>query len=325
MDNNKYLDDYDSDDQDLEDRDPYSEDEEEREAPVEKETSSYEESIKDPVKQILDGQKKKTKHNYTSELELKSLLIRIKNKRAGMDCETDNTKINKYIKWHTAVNNKKYDYPSKRNITKGKLKESIIRLSENTSVDGKSYERFGEIILLMVKNILKKPQFSGYTYKDDFYSDAVYKILKYLHNFDHTMISDRTGQAVNAFAYISQIIHNSILFIINTKKKDYENLKKQVAMEHLNHNMQLKGLEYATLNLYNERYFETQETQIVETIYLPNTITSLTDEIHKLADEIDRVTRMNLYYPKDYKITFEEYNELKDLLKGKISIMRAKE
>lgn len=325
MDNENYLDDYESEEIDREDQSEDSYSNTDEDTPVQRETSSYESSIKDPVKQILDGQKKKTKHNYTSELELKSLLIRIKNKRAGMDAETDNVKINKYIKWHTAVNNKKYDYPSKRNITKGKLKEAIVTLSERTSVDDKSYERFGEIILLMVKNILKKPQFSGYTYKDDFYSDAVYKILKYLHNFDHTMISDRTGQSVNAFAYISQIIHNSILFIINTKKKDYENLKKQVAMEHLNHNLQLKGLEYTTLKLFDDSYYDTHETQIVETIYLPNSITSLTDEIKKLDEEIERVTRMNLYYPKDYKISFEEYNELKDLLKGKVSIMRAKE
>jgi hypothetical protein len=288
--------------------------------------SSYEDSVKekDVVKAILDGQKPRRKHNYTSELELKSLLIRIKNKRTDKGTVTNNKKINKYIKWHTAVNNKKYDYPSKRNKLKAKLKDRIISLSETTSVDRDSYERFGEIILLMVKNILKKPSFSGYTYRDDFYSDAVYKILKYLHNFDHTMISERTGLAVNAFAYISQIIHNSILFIINSKKKEWENLKKQISMEHLNHNMQLKADTYLPLNLYNEER-EALEDKIVETIHIKAIKTTLVDEIKALSDEIDRVTAMNLYYPKDYAISFEEYEQLKPLMKGKLSVMRAKD
>jgi hypothetical protein len=283
---------------------------------------------KEEVHSLYDGDDKpqKTKHNYTSELELKSLLIRIKNKRNGITDETNNRKINKYIKWHTAVNTKKYEFPSKRNITKAKLKEQIVLLSEVTCVDAKSYERFGEIILLMIKNILKKPQFSGYTYKDDFYSDAVYKILKYLHNFDHTMISDRTGLAVNAFAYISQYIHNSILFIINTKKKEQDNLKKQISMEHLNHSFQINPTDYSQLKLWDEKAAKAHEdVSIIETIELKVIKTSLVDELQRLEEEIERVTRLNLYYPKDYRISFEEYGVLKEMLKGKVSIMRAKE
>jgi hypothetical protein len=268
---------------------------------------------------------KKQKHNYTSELELKSLLIRIKNKRADLGIERDNTKINKYIKWHTKINNKKYDSPTKRNITKTKLKESIVRLSEQTCIDEGSYERFGEIILLMIKNILKKPQFSGYTYKDDFYSDAVYKILKYLHNFNHKLVSERTGQAVNAFAYISQIIHNSILFIINSKKKDLENLRKQISMELLNNELQPKNGEF---HVWDDRGMDpvvVDESLIVETIKLKKINGSLAEEISKLTDEVEKVDRLDLYYPKDYIITMDEYNELSPMLKGKISIMRSKE
>jgi hypothetical protein len=268
---------------------------------------------------------KKQKHNYTSELELKSLLIRIKNKRADIGIERDNVKINKYIKWHTKINNKKYDSPTKRNITKAKLKESIIRLSEGCSIDEGSYERFGEIILLMIKNILKKPQFSGYTYKDDFYSDAVYKILKYLHNFNHKLVSERTGQAVNAFAYISQIIHNSILFIINSKKKDLENLRKQISMELLNNELQPKNGEF---HVWDDRGMDPvviDESLIVETIRLKKIPGSLADEIAKLSEEVAKVDRLDLYYPKDYVITMDEYNELSPMLKGKISIMRSKE
>jgi len=263
--------------------------------------------------------KKKTKHNYTSELELKSLLIRIKNKRAGIGTEDLNRRVNKYIKWHTEVSAKKYDAPSKRNKLRAKLKDSIIRDSESTSVDDSSYERFGHIILLMIKNILKKPQFSGYTYRDDFYSDAVYKILKYLHNFNHKLISERTGQSVNAFAYISQIIHNSILFIINTKKKENERLKHQVQMANLDHNLQMQYFQFV-----NDREHVEEEPAISEIIHLKTIKTSLIDELNSLSETIERVDRLDIYYPHDYKISFEEYNGLKEILKGKVSIMRDK-
>jgi len=269
--------------------------------------------------------KKKQKHNYTSELELKSLLIRIKNSRLDLGVETNNTKINKYIKWHTAINNKKYAVPAKRNLLKAKLKEKIIVLSEGACIDKKSYERFGVIILLMIKNILKKPQFSGYTYKDDFYSDAVYKILKYLHNFNHKMISERTGLSVNAFAYISQIIHNSILFIINSKKKDLENLRKHIAMETMDHNRQPKGGYEHIWDDRSNKPVEVDDTLIIETIILKKIKVDLVDEITKLKDEIERVDRLNIYYPKDYTITMEEYNGLSPLLRGKVSVMRTRD
>ena len=267
----------------------------------------------------MNKAQKKQKHNYTSELELKSLLIRIKNSRAHNGDEKLNSRINKYVIWHTKMNAKKYKVPAKRNRIKAILKERIIRDSELTSIDQKSYERFGQIILLMVKNILTKQQFSGYTYKDDFYSDAVYKILKYLHNFDHTMISERTGQSVNAFAYISQIIHNSILYIINTKKKENDRLKMQVQMANLDHNLQLK-----TYELVSNPEPEIIDESIIEDIDITEIKTNVADELRLLQDKLETVDRLNVYYPKKYRISFDEYNEIKDLLQGKISLMRKK-
>lgn len=270
---------------------------------------------------MTDQKPKRKKHNYTSELELKSLLIRIKNSRAGIGTTRYNCTINKYVKLHTDLSNLKYTDQAanlKKKNLRHKVRDRVVELSEVTTVDETSYERFGEIILLMIKNILKKPQFSGYTYKDDFFSDAVYKILKYLHNFDHTLISERSGQKVNAFAYISQIIHNSVLFIINTKKKENERLKQQIKMENLNHNLQLKNYELVSDSMH---YEDEESNTIEETIRLRN-INSLTEELIKLQDEIHRVDRLTVYYPHDYQITFDEYNELKELLHGKVSIIR---
>jgi len=272
----------------------------------------------------LQMPKIKLKHNYTSELELKSLLIRIKNDREDIGTLDQNKRINKYIKWHTAINNKKYVQPQKRNIVKNNIKEKIVELSEITRTDQVSYERFGEIILLMVKNILKKPQFSGYTFKDDFYSDAVYKILKYLGNFNHLLISEITGTNVNAFAYISQIIHNSVLFIINKKKKDSNDLKKYISSEYAMNDPCQVSQDISQDWYSNTKELKPEADLIIETIILKKIKGTLVQELEKLKKEIDRVQRLDIIYPIDYMISFDEYNLLKDLLKGKVSIIRAK-
>lgn len=263
--------------------------------------------------------KKKIKHNYTSELELKSLLIRIKNEKSEIGLNDKNSIINKYITWHTKINNKKYQDPSKRNIVKSKLKERIIVLSEKTKIDLDSYERFGAIVLLMIKNILRKPQFSGYTYKDDFYSDAVYKILKYLHNFDHTMLSERTGLPVNSFAYVSQIIHNSILFILNHKKKEAINHKKQATLESLTHDLSLPFMPVED-SLYREANIPEVKHEIIEIDFIE---TSLYESLKEIDLEYNCNTSITVYYPNDYVITFDEYNQIKPLIKGNMSIVRS--
>lgn len=187
------------------------------------------------------------KHHYTNELELKSLIIRVKQTRktdntvkssqtlARTDKETikKNNIINKYIKWYTKILNKKNTNidTSKVKRVQNKLKDKVIKLSEDCCIDKNTYERFGYVIMQMISHIMTKSQFRGYSYQDDFTSDAVYKILKYLDNFDHTKISKISGQSVSAFSYITQIIHNAFLFIILKKKKDHEFIAEQMMIK----------------------------------------------------------------------------------------------
>ena len=173
----------------------------------------------------------------------------------------------------------------------------------------------------MVSRILTKPQFSGYTYRDDFYSDAIYKILKYLHNFNHKMISERSGQIVNSFAYISQIIHNSVLYIINTKKKEQEKIKQQISTSILDHNYNIK--DYS--KIHESTYYPDEHLNTIEEIIHLEHIdpdTSLYDEIIKVPT--DGFNSVKIYYPYSYTISFDEYNKIKDVLKGKISVIKSK-
>jgi len=264
--------------------------------------------------------KKKMKHNYTSELELKSLLIRIKNKRLNIGVPRHNTRINKYIIWHTAINAKKYEKPQKRNLLKAKIKLKIVQLSEETSVDAKSYERFGVIVLLMIKNILRKPQFSGYTYKDDFYSDAIYKILKYLNNFNHKLISKITNAPVNAFAYISQIMHNSILYIINTKKKETDRLRTYITQEQIANNIQTTDIGWGIGKEPCTGSGEVTITRMFSIAELaPDT---LLDKIEEIVNENADAHKFEINYPEDYEVSFYEFNRIKELSKDNIKLQR---
>jgi len=261
--------------------------------------------------------KKRQKHNYTSELELKCLLIRIKNRNLnnGKLSIKNNNKINKYAILFNKINNKKYtpEENQRKNRIKNKIKEKAIELSEQTKIDEASYENFGNIILLMISKILTKPNFSGYTYRDEMYSDAVHKILKYLHNFDHTMISKRSGYKVNAFAYISQIIHNSVIYIINTKKKELTDMQNQVSMEIVNHQLQIQDYNKNNSSEY-ETDLDFEEKRIKHEFYIDYIPNSLLEELTNLdidSYKIKEEDKIVIYIPSDYLISLDEYNELK--------------
>lgn len=263
-------------------------------------------------------------HNYTSNLELTSLLIRIKNLRNlgdnphlnGIDY-INNRRLNRYIKIHTKLSDTKStpENASKRTKLKEHLKEKIISLSEKTPCDKFSYNRFGEIILLMVKKILTRPQFSGYSYKDDFYSDASFKILKYLGNFDHTLISERTGQRVNAFSYITQIIMNSIIAIINVRKRDQENIKEQIKLGIIDTPKSAGD----TRNLYIlDKEYTPEPEKISKELFLDGAPADILD---KISDECQKykengnVDKIIVHIKDGVELSMDEYNLLKTLTK----------
>lgn len=283
--------------------------------------------------------KVRQKHDYTSELELKSLLIRLQNwnrlkTEEGSSFENlskivkiNNKKINRYIKLFIKLKIKEDDstkeYNTRVTQLRSKLKDTIVKMSEDTPIDKRSYESFGQIIVLMIKSILTKHSFSGYSYKDDFYSDSIHKILKYLHNFNHKMISERSGVEVNAFAYISQIIHNSIIFIIKQKQKEQENIKDVISLE----------ITYGEYELRTNRnnkecnlpVFEEKEKFNIKLESLEGTsLVEIIKQIHKDVDADDKLKKLKfvIEYPHNYRISFDEYNEISAHLKGNIDIIR---
>jgi len=264
------------------------------------------------------------KHDYTCELELKSLLIREKNSKLGLKNNSirTNKRINELINLFVKLNSDKFQKSlnsKKVKTLQNKIKDTIIKRSELVSIDRFSHERFGEIILLMIKNILKKPNFSGYTWKEDFYSDATYRVLKYLHNFNHTKTSEKTGQTVNAFSYISQIIHNSIVYIINTNNQEIDITDKlsQTEGEELGIE-KVKTLDKTTVSKKISDKFVIEKDLLKD-----NTIFDLLSEFIE-SSNYDKDFNYTFEYPKDYLITIDEFAKLRDILKGNISIVKAK-
>jgi len=89
----------------------------------------------------------------------------------------------------------------------------------------------GECIFKIANRLATKPNFSGYTYKEDMIMDGIENCLLYIGNFDHNKSS-------NPFAYFTQIIWYAFLRRIQKEKKQmYIRFKSS-------HNMVAQGATY---------------------------------------------------------------------------------
>jgi DNA-directed RNA polymerase specialized sigma subunit len=70
----------------------------------------------------------------------------------------------------------------------------------------------GECIFMIANRLATKPNFSGYSYKEDMISDGIENCLQYIHNFD-------PEKSKNPFAYFTQIIWYAFLRRIQKEKK----------------------------------------------------------------------------------------------------------
>jgi hypothetical protein len=70
----------------------------------------------------------------------------------------------------------------------------------------------GKCIMLIATRLATKPNFSGYSYKEEMISDGIENCLQYIHNFD-------PEKSQNPFAYFTQIIWYAFLRRIQKEKK----------------------------------------------------------------------------------------------------------
>jgi hypothetical protein len=70
----------------------------------------------------------------------------------------------------------------------------------------------GKCIMLIAQRLATRPNFVGYSYKEEMIGDAIENCLRYLHNFN----PEKTN---NPFAYFTQIVYNAFLRRIDKEKK----------------------------------------------------------------------------------------------------------
>ena len=248
---------------------------------------------------------------YVSEIELKSLIIRIKNARitnmrkcyvTNADDSEKNILANNYIdnrvRLYNKLSNLSFDNPeqnSKLKRIKNRLKNQILNKSTLVPIDSASYELFGRDVMLIVERIITKSQFRGYSYHDEFKSDACYKVLKYIDNFDYTKVSAITKQPVSAFSYISTIIHNSFINIINKETETNEFIQKQVLMQ----KAKLGMLD----DFVNERNPIKPDLSLKSTIYI--------DDKSNLVDTCNEYLALIMHRHNNVKILQNQPNQFK--------------
>jgi len=102
-----------------------------------------------------------------------------------------------------------------------------VRLYKEAKAKGEDTPQIPEYVsacfLKIAKRYSTRPNFSGYTYKDDMIAEALYTCTRYAHNFKEEISN-------NAFAYFTQYTHNAFINLIKKENK-YSRLKFDVLKE----------------------------------------------------------------------------------------------
>lgn len=179
--------------------------------------------------------------------------------------------------------------------SKRTVRDEIRDLSTLTYTD-RDTNLFGQMITTMTQKIVTRPQFSGYTIKEEMQSLAIQHILLYSYRFDPYRQSEITGQFISAFAYISTIIFNACIATINKFNREQEKAKsdflERQKLIHRDPNCSTIGPE-----------FENAQRQIT----LPN-LEPKENELLKIIKDTTINEPTEFFIPDDYKISEKELN-----------------
>lgn len=80
---------------------------------------------------------------------------------------------------------------------------------------GRISDELGKMYILMATRYATKPNFSGYTYKDEMINAGIVSCCAALNSFN-------AEKSENTFAYFTAVIHNSFLQILNKERKQQD-------------------------------------------------------------------------------------------------------
>ena len=178
-------------------------------------------------------------------------------------------------------------------LAKKKVRDRLREISTKTFTN-RNTDLFGKMITTMAQKIVTRPQFSGYSFKDEMQSLAIQHILLYSHKFDPFRKSEITGQYISAFAYISTIIFNACKASINKFNAEQEKAKadflEHQKLIHRDPNQSTIGPEFENAQ---------------RSIYLPNL---KQDELYNTIKSMTITEATDFFIPNNYKISEKELN-----------------
>lgn len=238
-----------------------------------------------------------SKKNYLSEPTLNSELLLVNNSKKLKEDETlfNDTNLQEILELRSQYEELDLDESPGLQRTKRDIRNRIRDLSSETYVY-RDENIFGAMALQVIDNIIRRPNFSGYSYKDEMKSLAIEHILKYTYKFDTYKQSKLSGQFVSAFTYISTIIFNAFVATINKQNDEHAKAKQEFLetqkLLHRDHNESTFGDEVSTID------------KRVKIFNIENT---LFEEIKKIIIDCEDIL---VEYPDFYKISLDEYDKI---------------
>ena len=112
------------------------------------------------------------------------------------------------------IKRQKKNYINNKDLFEALVKyKSDCKEAENSGEERPMVPKYiGESIYQIATRLSTKPNFSGYTFKEDMVMDGIENCLQYMHNFD-------PEKTQNPFAYFTQIIWYAFLRRIAKEKK----------------------------------------------------------------------------------------------------------
>lgn len=181
--------------------------------------------------------------------------------------------------------------------TKRIMRDRIRDLSSITYVN-RDQEIFGDMVLMMMDKMSTRPNFSGYSYKDEMKSLATEHIFKYTWKFDPYKQSEITGQYISAFTYISTIIFNAFVATINKQNDEHKKAKKSF--------LETQKLFHRDPNVSDIIPSHSEIDKTVQIVRIKNT---LFEEIQIIKLDVQNIL---VKYPEDYHIDMVEYKKITD-------------
>ena len=163
-----------------------------------------------------------------------------------------------------AIKRQKKNYINNKDLFEALVNyKNLCREAENSGDEKPIVTKYiGESIYQIATRLSTKPNFSGYTFKEDMVMDGIENCLQYMHNFD-------PEKTQNPFAYFTQIIWYAFLRrIAKEKKQMYIRYKSSHEMISLGETY--NGGEDISMHLnmsadYIDNFIEDYERKLVKT------------------------------------------------------------